>query len=105
MQDVDGCSIADADTITLIMDVTATNGTLNLPLTSGAIYEEISGGLRFTGTVSQFNVELESLQFQPTNAAGPAPQNGTIDIVLDDQDAGTANATHTIVIEVLDGGR
>ena len=105
-QSVDGCSIADADSMTLIMDVTGTNGSLDLPLTS-ATYEEISGGLRITGSVIQINTELAGLTFTPTNLVGPpvAPQNGEINFILNDQDGGTANATHTITVEVIDYGR
>lgn len=102
-QDIDGCSIADADTTWLTMDVTVTNGILDLPL--GVLYEEISGGVRLTGTLAGLNNELAGLKFTPINTTEPAPQNGTISIILDDLDAGTANAEHTIIIEVLDFGR
>jgi len=106
-QEIEGVSVADEDSLSLIMDVTATSGTLGFPLTSGATYEEISGGIRFTGTIAELNVELAGLEFEPTNLVGPpiAPQDGTIDIILDDQDVATANAEHTITVEVLDSGR
>jgi len=102
-QNVEGCSVDDEDSISLIMEVTVTNGALDMPLLM--TYEEIGGGIRLTGTITELNTELAGLEFLPTNLAGPEPQNGTIDILLNDQDGGTANATHTITVEVLDFGR
>lgn len=103
-QDIEGCSVSDEDTISLIMEVTVTNGILDMPMLMP--YEEIGGGIRFTGTIEQMNAELSGLKFTPENLTSPArPQDGTINIVLNDQDAGTSNAEHTIIIEVLDDGR
>ena len=107
-QDVAGCSMNDADSLSITMEVTTVNGLLNMPLTSGATYEEISGGLRFTGaSVSQLNIELGGLQFTPVNIVGPPvePQNGEINILVNDLDGGTVNANHTITVEVLSSGR
>jgi hypothetical protein len=83
------------------MEITAPfNGSLNFPL--AMTYEEIGFGIRFTGTVAQCNIELAGMTFTPENTGSPPePQNGTIDILVDDQDGGTPNATHTITIEVL----
>ena len=103
-QDIEGCSVVDDDSLTLVMDVTSVNGSLDFPF-SGASFEEISGGLRFTGSIFQLNLELAGMKFTPTNTVGPAPQNGSISITLDDQDVATSNATHTIAIEVVRDGR
>lgn len=105
LQPVEGCSVADEDSLELILEVTTTNGAIDLPLDSGADYEEISGGIRLTGSIAQLNVELAGMGFLPTNLPGPEPQDGTIDLVLDDQDGSTGDATHTITVEVLDFGR
>jgi len=101
---VEGCSVDDEDSVSLIMEVIVTNGTLNMPMLMA--YEEIGGGLRLTGTIAELNTELAGLEFTPENLTSPArPQGGIISISLNDQDGGTPNATHDIIIEVLDQGR
>jgi len=103
-QNVIGCSVDDEDSAILIMDVTVTNGILNMPMI--APFVEIGNGLRFTASILQLNNELAGLQFTPTNLTSPTrPQDGTIEILLNDQDGTTPNASHTITVEVLKQGR
>jgi len=105
-RDIEGVSVADADSPELIINFTVTNGTIDFPFTSGATWAEVGDG-QFTGTVEQLNTELAGLKFTPTNLPGPPvrPQDGTIEITLNDQDGATANAERTIEIEVLRSGR
>ena len=105
-QNISGVSVADADSPILTIQITSTNGSLDFPLTSGMTPVEISGGIEFTGSAEQISIETGGMTFTPTNAGSPAgPQNGTINILLNDQDPGTENATHEITIEVLADGR
>ena len=106
-QDINGCSVVDEDSPTLILEITVDVGSLNYPSTSGATIEEISGGVRITGSAAQIDVELAGLKYtHPTPATeNEAPQTATMSLLLNDSDGGTPNDTHDITITPLKSGR
>jgi hypothetical protein len=105
-----GLSDVDAGSDPVRVTLTATQGTLTLPSTSGLTF--ISGDgtddttMSFTGFIGTINFRLSGMTFNPNNGfSGTA----TLQIVVDDQGhngaGGPKTATGNITINVLSGGR
>jgi CSLREA domain-containing protein len=104
-----GLSDIDLGSNPVRVTLTATQGTLTLPSTSGLTFVTGDGTddatMTFTGLIGTINFRLSGLTFKPNNGfAGIA----TLEIVVDDQgQSGTGGAkstTATITITVLSGG-
>ncbi|HET6975746.1 MAG TPA: choice-of-anchor Q domain-containing protein [Pyrinomonadaceae bacterium] len=103
-------SDVDAGTDPIRLTLTATQGTLTLPSTTGLTFITGDGAdddtMTFTGTVGAINSRLSGLTFKPNNGfAGSA----SLQIVADDEghngSGGAKTATANININVISGGR
>lgn len=105
-----GLSDVDAGTDPIRVTLTATQGTLTLPVTAGLTFVSGDGvddeTMTFTGVIGTINSRLNGLTFKPNNGfAG----NANLQIVANDEghngSGGAKSTTANITINVLSGGR
>ncbi|HLL89182.1 MAG TPA: tandem-95 repeat protein, partial [Tepidisphaeraceae bacterium] len=98
-------AVTDANSASLTVTLSVTNGTLTLAGTSGLTFTTGTGTgnttMSFSGTVAAINTALEGMSFTPTNGhiGAASLQITSSDGSLSDTDTVTLNVAHVVVVQ------